>query len=170
MQTIKEIDFSTLAKNEQNARLKLRFLALAHFKDGKSRHQIAKYIKVSRTSVNKWISDFLIHGLEGLNEPTRIGRPHKLTTRQLEKLSVFINEQSIKKDGGRLQGSDIHEYIKTHFNVDYKQSNIYRILHQQGFSWITSRSKHPKQNEEAQEAFKKNANQNDQLDPWSYAI
>jgi transposase len=29
------------------------------------------------------------------------------------------------------------------------------LLHQQGFSWISSRSKHPKQSEEAQERFKK---------------
>jgi hypothetical protein len=39
-----------------------------------------------------------------------------------------------------------------------------------GFSWITSRSKHPKQSEEAQEDFKKTANWNDQLDPWAYCL
>ncbi|WP_443088871.1 helix-turn-helix domain-containing protein, partial [Vibrio sp. M260112] len=31
----------------------MRLLALAHFKEGRSRTQIAKYLKVSRTSVNK---------------------------------------------------------------------------------------------------------------------
>ena len=157
MQSIKETDFSTLAKSEKSARMKQRFLALAHFKDGKSRHQIAKYIKVSRTSVNKWISDFLTHGLKGLSEPSRTGRPHKLSSQQLEQLSLFIDEQAVKTGGGRLQASDVHEYIKINFGVNYKQANIYRLLHQQGFSWITSRSKHPKQSEEAQEAFKKTA-------------
>nr|WP_258191571.1 helix-turn-helix domain-containing protein [Photobacterium profundum] len=37
----------------------MRFLALAHLKDGHSRTQIAKYLKVSRTSINKWIQVFL---------------------------------------------------------------------------------------------------------------
>ncbi|EHR6003808.1 helix-turn-helix domain-containing protein [Vibrio parahaemolyticus] len=34
-------------------------LALAQFKDGHSRTQIAKLLKVSRTSVNKWVQTFL---------------------------------------------------------------------------------------------------------------
>ncbi|WP_373415602.1 helix-turn-helix domain-containing protein [Vibrio parahaemolyticus] len=31
----------------------MRLLALAHFKDGHSRTQIASFLKISRTSVNK---------------------------------------------------------------------------------------------------------------------
>ncbi|HCE1908325.1 helix-turn-helix domain-containing protein [Vibrio parahaemolyticus] len=34
-------------------------LSLAQFKDGHSRTQIAKFLKVSRTSVNKWVQTFL---------------------------------------------------------------------------------------------------------------
>ncbi|MFA0487325.1 helix-turn-helix domain-containing protein, partial [Vibrio sp. 10N.222.55.B11] len=37
--------------------------ALAHFKDGLSRTQIAKSLKVSRTSVNKWVRIFFEEGL-----------------------------------------------------------------------------------------------------------
>ncbi|EPR4991271.1 helix-turn-helix domain-containing protein [Vibrio navarrensis] len=33
----------------------MRLLALAHFKDGYSRTQIAKFLMVSRISVNKWV-------------------------------------------------------------------------------------------------------------------
>jgi len=39
--------------------------------------------------------------------------------------------------------------------VNYQKSNVYKLLHALNFSWITTRSKHPKQNIEAQEAFKK---------------
>ncbi|HFQ5284237.1 TPA: helix-turn-helix domain-containing protein [Vibrio vulnificus] len=42
----------------------MRLLALAHFKDGHSRTQIAKFLKVSRTSVNKWVQTFLEQGLK----------------------------------------------------------------------------------------------------------
>ncbi|HCH5095821.1 TPA: helix-turn-helix domain-containing protein [Vibrio parahaemolyticus] len=34
-------------------------LALAQLKDGHSRTQIAKFLKVSQTSVNKWVQTFL---------------------------------------------------------------------------------------------------------------
>ncbi len=46
--------------------MKMRLLALAHFQEGCSRTEIAKYLKVSRTSVNKWVQVFLKEGLDGL--------------------------------------------------------------------------------------------------------
>ncbi|KZN54311.1 hypothetical protein N482_24545, partial [Pseudoalteromonas luteoviolacea NCIMB 1942] len=58
-------------------------------------------------------------------------------------------------DGGRLIGADIQTYISKRFNVNYQLGNVYRLLHSLELSWITTRSKHPKQSKEAQEAFKK---------------
>ncbi|MBB1368777.1 winged helix-turn-helix domain-containing protein [Pseudoalteromonas sp. SR44-5] len=52
-------------------------------------------------------------------------------------------------------GEDIAQYIYEQFNVRYHTDHIYKLLKKLGFSWITSRSKHPKQSEESQEAFKK---------------
>ena len=165
MTSIKDIDFASLAKKEKNARMQQRLLALAHFQDGKSRYKIAEYLKVSRTSVNKWISEFLRYGLEGLKEAPRSGRPTKLTQMQLEQLSTYIEQQAARTTGGRLTGYDVQAYILANFDVDYELSNVYRILHAQGFSWITSRSRHPKQSQEAQEAFKKLPAVNDPSHP-----
>jgi hypothetical protein len=33
--------------------------------------------------------------------------------------------------------------------------NVYRVMDALGFSWITSRSKHPKQSQQTQDTFKK---------------
>lgn len=165
MTSIKDIDFASLAKKEKNARMQQRLLALAHFKDGKSRYKIAEFLKVSRTSVNKWISDFLKYGLEGLEEAPRSGRPAKLTDKQLGQLSRYIEDQATRTTGGRLTGYDIQAYILANFNIDYELSNIYRILRSQGFSWITSRSRHPQQSQEAQDAFKKLPTVNDPPHP-----
>ena len=167
MQSINDIDFAALAKKEKNARKQQRLLALAHFKDGKSRYKIAEYLKVSRTSVNKWVSDFLNYGLEGLNESPRSGRPTMLTPKQLEQLAMYVEKQSGNTAGGRLTGNDVQAYILSNFNVDYELSNVYRILHTQGFSWITSRSRHPKQSQQAQDAFKKFPAVNDPSHPGS---
>ncbi|PKG59060.1 helix-turn-helix domain-containing protein, partial [Shewanella sp. GutDb-MelDb] len=49
---------SILIRKEKNARMKLKLLAILHFKEGKSRYKIASYLKVSRTSVNRWVSDY----------------------------------------------------------------------------------------------------------------
>jgi transposase len=155
---LKNIDFTALAKRETNARKKLRLLALAHFKDGVNKATIARMLKVSRGSINKWVALFLQNGLAGLETKPSPGRPPKLTSVECEKVSAFIAESSRSSKGGRLIATDIQRYIEHNFGVQYQQSNIYRLLHGLGFSWITSRSKHPKQSEEAQEDFKKSAN------------
>ena len=45
------------------------------------------------------------------------------------------------------------------------KKNIYHLLHKLNLSWITTRSKYPKQSIEAQESCKKIQNKNDPLDP-----
>ncbi|WP_323957967.1 IS630 family transposase, partial [Aeromonas caviae] len=149
------IDFLALAKAETNARKRMRFLALAHFQEGHSRTDIARFLKVSRTSVNKWVSNFLLHGVAGLDSVRPPGRPAKLGAEQLSQLSEYIDQQSRLAIGGRLQGTDIQTYIEREFGVAYELSNVYRLLRELGFSWITSRSRHPKQDGQVQEAFKK---------------
>jgi transposase len=152
---LKTIDFTALAKRETNARKKLRLLALAHFKDGVNKATIARMLKVSRGSVNKWVALFLQNGLVGLETKPYPGRPPKLTSVECDKVAASITENSRSSKGGRLIATDIQRYIEDNYGVQYQQSNIYRLLHELGFSWITSRSKHPKQSEQVQEEFKK---------------
>ena len=158
---LKEINFVALAKQETNARKRMRYLALAHFKEGLSRYAIADVLKISRTSINKWVSSFLNEGLPGLDELSRSGRPSGLTLEQKKTLCDYIEAQPELNQGGRLQGVDVQNYIAEHFSIEYEISNIYRLLRELGFSWITSRSKHPKQSQEAQDVFKKVCNGND---------
>lgn len=84
MNSLNNIDFKKLASQQKSIQMKMRLLALAHFKDGHSRTQIAKFLKVSRTSVNEWVQTFLEGGLEGLKEKPRTGRPPFLTSKQRE--------------------------------------------------------------------------------------
>ena len=52
-------------------------------------------------------------------------------------------------------GKDIQKYIQETYDVSYCVRNIYRLMKELDLVWITSRSKHPKQDLVAQEAFKK---------------
>ncbi|MFS1886050.1 IS630 family transposase [Vibrio sp. 10N.261.54.E10] len=155
MDSLNNTDFKKLASQQKTIQMKMRLLALAHFKDGLSRTQIAKSLKVSRTSVNKWIRIFFEEGLEGLQEKPRTGRPAYLTDEQRAQLSAFIKKEAESPSGGRLVGSDIHDYIVKHFDKHYHPNSIYYLLDHMGFSWITSRSKHPKQSQQIQDDFKK---------------
>ncbi|WP_419197923.1 helix-turn-helix domain-containing protein [Pseudomonas aeruginosa] len=68
-------DFKQLAKQTSNGQLRTRYLALYHFKNGETRTQIATYLGVARGSVNTWVSNYLAHGLEGLQSKPSPGRP-----------------------------------------------------------------------------------------------
>lgn len=150
-----------LAKAEQNARKRLRLLAVYHFLDGKNRTQISNMLLVSRRIVNEWVKRYLACGLDGLESKKAKGREPYLTNAQKKTLANFIKKQSTSSTGGRLTGEDIHRYIKEKFGVTYHPNAVYKLLESIGFSWITSRSKHPKQSAEAQEAFKKVSPVND---------
>ena len=155
MHSIKNTDFKTLINKEKNARMRIRLLALAHIQEGKNRTETAKFLKISRRSVNDWVRRFNDEGLEGIKDKPRAGRPCALNEKQLIQLSKFITNNSVKPDGGRLKGTAIVDYIHNEFGIKYSLDNIYRLLHSLNFSWITSRSKHPKQSLETQKEFKK---------------
>lgn len=154
-QVLKDIDFIAYSRQEKDAAKRMRLLALAHYKDGMNKAQIARTLKVSRRSVNNWVAAFLKDGLAGLNSKPPPGRPVSLTPEQLKQLSRYIEFQSQSDRGGRLTGEDIRVWIAENLNVEYKLSNVYRLIHELGFSWLSSRSRHPKQSKEAQEEFKK---------------
>ncbi|MDC2890162.1 IS630 family transposase [Psychrosphaera algicola] len=148
-------DVLALAKAEQNARKKLRLLAVYHFLDGKNRTQIASMLVVSRRIVNEWIKRYLSFGLDGLESKKQKGREPYLNEIQKLKLAKFVEKQSVSATGGRLTGERIHRYIVDNFGVTYHPNSVYKLLESLGYSWITSRSKHPKQSQNNQETFKK---------------
>ena len=144
-----------LARSTTDARLKMRYLAVYHYESNHNRTQIAKMLGVARRSVNVWIKTYLEQGLDALKSKKSPGRPINLNDAQLVLLKQFITDNSVKRQGGRLIAEDVRQYIQMTFGVNYSLSNTYRLLHALEFSWITSRSRHPKQSMEAQDAFKK---------------
>ena len=148
---------SSLIKKETNARMRIRLLAIAHFKEGMSRTDIAIALKVSCTSVNKWVTSFLSKGLDGLAHQPGAGRRPKLTEEQRQELARYVELRSQSESGGRLTGREVQQYILDRFHHQFEHSYVYQLLKQLGFSWITSRSRHPKQSQAAQDEFKKTA-------------
>ena len=115
-----------ILRKEKNARMKLKLLAILHFQDGKSRYQIADYLKVSRTSVNRWVSDYLSKGLEGLKEKPHSGRPNTLSNAQLSQLKSFINTSADSKNN--ITGVEVQQYIEDNFGVKYEISSVYKLI------------------------------------------
>ena len=151
---LEDFDFIEAAKKESNPRTKIRLLALANIKDGASIKETAEFVKVGRVAVSNWVKWFKQGGLAGVSGQYK-GRPQTITDEQLQMFKEYVLAKSIKKNGGRLTGEDIQCYLKTTFGIHYSLTHIYRLLKQLNISWITSRSRHPKQSQEVQDDFKK---------------
>ncbi|MCL1048195.1 helix-turn-helix domain-containing protein [Shewanella abyssi] len=125
---------SQLIRKEKSAKMRLKLLAVLHFQDGKSRYQIASYLKVSRTSVNRWISNYLSHGLHGLEEKKHPGRPSGLSESQQVQLTNYIDNITENSKLDKFKGTDIQNYIDREFGIKYEISNIYKILARLGYN------------------------------------
>jgi transposase len=86
------------------------------------------------------------------------GQPCPLSIKQRQQVSDYIDKQSLSTKGRCLNGQTNPAYISEQLQINYHPNAVYKRLHRLGFSWITSRSKHPKQSQTAQDEFKKTAN------------
>jgi transposase len=150
-----DYDFVALAKATANKRMYQRLIILAHLKEGMPKSQISRLLFISADQAYAWLKRFNEEGMDGLKDKGRSGRPRVLDSSHHEKLKQRIKESQTALSGGRLRGEDIIQLIKDEWEVEYSLSGIYFLMKDIGMSWISARSKHPKQDEEAQQTFKK---------------
>ena len=153
-------DFRRLYKEHGQRKYGVRLLALYYLQCGKSLAETAQLVCKTPFTVRDWVCLFEEGGLHKLLSirPGR-GRNCKLSSQQETLLKKEIEEASQSLKGGRLRGEDINHLIEKRFGVSYGPSGVYALLHRLGYSWITSRSMHPKADPEAQEVFKKGVRQ-----------
>jgi transposase len=149
------IDFKRLCKNEPIAQVRIRYIGLSHIQEGASMKAVSQMVRVSVRAVANWIRRFNEGGVEALeNQPGR-GAKRKLSEDEEDKFRNMIIKKQEQLNGGRLRGADIHKILEEEFEIKCAISTTYDILKRANMSWITSRSRHPKQDPEVQELFKK---------------
>ncbi|ASD67681.1 helix-turn-helix domain-containing protein [Pseudoalteromonas piscicida] len=67
MNTHTSAELFKFAKSEKYARKKIRYLAVAHYRDKHNKTQIAAMLHVSRRMINEWMKRYLNEGLTGLD-------------------------------------------------------------------------------------------------------
>lgn len=142
-------------KHESHGRNRIRLLAMYHLQLGKSFKAISAIVKSHWKTVQSWLRRFRNDGFEGLFESQRSGAPRKLNTQQESAIFDKINELSASKIGGYITGKELHTMLIEQHNAKCSLKTVYNTMHRLGFSWITSRSMHPKSNQEIQDTYKK---------------
>jgi transposase len=147
-----------LATTVKDADQVRRLLALAGVYDGQSREEAARIGGMDRQTLCDWVHRFNEEGADGLINAKSPGRPSKLSKEQMEELRRLVEAgPDPEKDGvARWRCVDLKRVLGERFGVDLSEVSLGRVLKKLGFSHISARPLHPKQDQEAIATFKKN--------------
>ena len=147
-----------LIRRERGARQRYRFrIALLAIK-GLEKEEIARRVGVAKSTVEAWAYAYRDSGIEGLYAGTPTGAPTKLSPEQEEALRQRLLAGPRPDDGVcTLRGADIQRIIESEFGQRYSLSGVYNLLQRLGFSCLTPRPRHEKNDPAAMEQFKRDA-------------
>ena len=146
-----------LAKRSRDPRQVRRLLALAAAYDGMSRAEAAQVGGMDRQTLRDWAHRFNEDGPEGLRNRAGAGRRRLLSDEQMGELSVIVETGPDPAIDGvvRWRRIDLKRVIEERFGVTYSERAISDLLAALCFSHISGRPRHPKQDQQVIEAFKK---------------
>jgi transposase len=148
-------DFLKMMKKMKHGRNRIRLLAMHHIQLGKSLILVSKIVQTHWITVQKWLKRFKTDGFDGLYESKRSGAPRKIQQEEEKFISDKLSSLSAAKTGGYITGKQMHQTLVDKYNIKCCLKTVYNSMHKLKFSWITSRSIHPKSNLEVQDQYKK---------------
>lgn len=122
-----------------------------------SRAEAAKIGGMDRQTLRDWVHRFNAHGPGGLKDNRRRGNPRRLSAEQQAELAQIVETGPDPAVGGvvRWRRVDLQRVVEERFGVHYHERTIGKLLDALGFSHISPRPRHPKQDGAVVEAFKK---------------
>ena len=156
LEELQKYDFEKLAKHSAHPREKIRLLAFAHLKDGKSIQEAAKAVKTCRNALYVWLKNFREHGLNGLKEKGGRGAKPKISMSESEAFRNAVLELQKGRSGGKIKGQDVLDMMKSKFGVTCTKRSSYNYLKRANLVCVSARSQHPNADPIKQEKLKKN--------------
>lgn len=148
-------NFIAMSRKESNSKNRIRLIAMANIQEGKPLTHIAASLKVHWKSIQSWLANFRKQGISGLYVKSTKPKPRKLDDSVDKWIAKFMRALNEQDTGGYITGKQLHMLVEQEFATKCCLRTIYNTLHRLGFSWISSRSKHPKSDEEVQALYKK---------------
>jgi transposase len=146
-----------LAKSAKTNSQGRRLLSLAAVLDGMSRADAARIGGMDRQTLRDWVHRFNAAGPDGLLDNWSKGPTPRLSAVQKAELAVLVETGPDREVDGvvRWRRVDLKRVVKEHFGVEYHERHVGTLLKRLGFSHISARPRHPGQNAEIVEAYKK---------------
>lgn len=112
---------------------------------------VSSVFGITRATLTKWIKDFEKESISGLLVKSGRGR---------KKIFNHQNDQEIRniiKNNPNITAKSLQKIIDNKLNIKVGIATIYRLMHRLGFSYITPRKNHYKQDKNEVDIFKKNS-------------
>lgn len=145
------------AKSSGDSKQSRRLLSLAAVLDGMSREDAARVGGMDRQTLRDWVHRFNEAGPDGLKDACNGGPQPRLSPAQKAELAGIVETGPDPVVDGvvRWRRVDLQKLIKARFGVDYHERYVGTLLKELGFSHISARPRHPGQDGEIVEAYKK---------------
>ena len=150
-------DLRRLARSARDPRQIRRLMALAGVYEGMSRADAARIGCMDRQTLRDWVHRFNEAGLQGLINRKGPERGRRLSEKQLRELAELVETGPDPAVDGivRWRRIDLKQVIEERFGVTYNERTVSKLLVALGFSHISARPQHPRQDERVMRAFKK---------------
>lgn len=143
------------AKTETHAMLRDRYRAVLLALEGKEAAEIAATLGRARRSVQDWVYCYRDGGVDALLSARQTGRPTKLPRAREAELLARLDAGPRDGDGVcTLRGRDVVRILEGEFGVKYTLDGVYDLLGRLGYSCLTPRPRHEKNNPAAIADFK----------------
>ena len=146
-----------LAKTETDVRVARRLLAIANALCDMSRLEAARSAGMDRQTLRDWVIRYNEHGVAGLCDNWKGGRPPMLTLQeQAELLAIVMAGPDPEKDGFcAFTREDLVALAEKKFGKSMHPTSMGRLLRKLGLSRQKARPSHPMKDPAAAAAFKK---------------
>lgn len=111
--------------------------------------KVSEVMNVSRSSIYLWSKQLQNGDFEGLINKSKHQDGIKLKKEHKEAIKVWLEEKPT------LTIKEVVILLKENFDIIVSKSSAHRAMHDSGFSYITGRKRHYKQDKEKVESFKK---------------
>jgi transposase len=124
--TVTKEMLTTLRGDSSRERLLHRLHSVALVLNGSSASETARNYGDSPRAVAYWVIRFKQHGIKGLQEESRPGRPSTLNATQLKKLQTYLTQSDAKSKP--VNARILSTYILKEFGISLTPHLCWRIL------------------------------------------
>lgn len=151
------VELRRLAKETKDVNQSRRLLSLAAVLDGMNRTDAARVGGMDRQTLRDWVHRFNEAGPQGLKDAWYGGPEPRLSPEQKAELTAIVEAgPDVEIDSVvRWRRIDLKSVIEKRFGVAYHERYVGKLLQELGFSHVSARPRHPAQDGEIIEAYKK---------------